>query len=279
MNNCPSDNTFTQFLEGSLELAAVSELRRHIRQCKSCYRLMASMLELETLEQLDLLPMPSEKMLQRAEQRLMTPAKEQSGSVKKRPLHRFLKGIAAFSWQPNDIFGLPELAPAIADEGASDVCAIRCEWNILKDHGIELPLEQLIAESENAGWYRKGVGTGISYLGNLLEQHGLTVKRIHNATLEDLRREIAFGHLIIAAVDRGEMEASTLDEKRMEELEEQYGPRPDHAVCIFEVFEAASGQSVSLCDPESEGRCFTVDWETFEAAWEDSAHLLISAWK
>ncbi len=275
MHNCPSDIELSLLAEGSLSSQESDRIRRHISSCLHCAQVLLTVQELGLLEESALLPSVDEQERNEAAAMIMDRSRSSAfdpSSGLGRLLH-WLKEKSEFTEL------LPDPVPVLADSGVSELCAIQCEWQVLKEIGCEIPLDQLVEESVANGWYQPGRGTPIACLGNLLELHGLQVERIHDASAEDLKRLISMGRRVIVAVDRGEMEADTLTERIMEGVEELFMQKPDHAVRVFEIVTDPSGTAVRLSDSSSEDFTDPIPWKIFKDAWDDSDRLLVSAWQ
>lgn len=87
-----------------------------------------------------------------------------------------------------------------------DTCAIKSQQIILESHDINVSEQDLVEESIDKGWYVPGQGgTMPEDVGNLLEEHGMTVNHFDNATIDDIASELAKGHQVIVGVDSGEL--------------------------------------------------------------------------
>ena len=177
--------------------------------------------------------------------------------------------------QPSDpVIGLPP-AGDLTDmntiyQGYDDTCAIRSQEIILRDFGIEISQEQLIAESQIHGWY-DGNGTSLDNIGNLLELHGIGLEKYSDGSVVDLVNNLAQGKRIIVGVDSGELWNSGF----FEDLEDVVlGDRPDHALIVAGI-DCERGVVV-LTDPGTGHVAKSYPLEQFLDAWADSGHFMIA---
>lgn len=176
--------------------------------------------------------------------------------------------------QPLDpVVGLPpagELTDISIAQGYDDTCAIRSQEIILRDFGIEIPQEQLIAEAEAHGWYHEGGGTSPGDVGNLLELHGVGVEKYSNGSVEDLVNNLAQGKRIIVGVDSGELWTPGYGEEFEDAV---FGDRPDHALIVAGI-DCENGVVV-LTDPGTGHVAKSYPLDQFLDAWSDSGRLMI----
>lgn len=156
-----------------------------------------------------------------------------------------------------------------------DTCAIKSQELILHSVGLHLTEEELRKEAINNGWYTPGNGTPMKDVGALLENHGLNVEQVYNASIFHLVNELERGHPVIVGVDAGE-----LWHPCPEEIEEDltFGPRPDHALIVggIEFNEDFSSGGINLIDPGCGDYCKQYDLDIFQDAWNDSDNFMIS---
>ena len=100
---------------------------------------------------------------------------------------------------------LRQLSPNDIQQLYPDTCAIKSQQIILQSHNVEVSEDELVNESIEKGWYTPGRGTDSSEVGNLLEEHGVSVRRYKYASIDDIAAELAKGHQIIVGVDSGEL--------------------------------------------------------------------------
>ncbi|MCB1767598.1 MAG: zf-HC2 domain-containing protein, partial [Candidatus Competibacteraceae bacterium] len=129
--------------------------------------------------------------------------------------------------------GLPSVAgpSSWAQPYFEETCVIRGQERILRDFGVKVSEDELRQEAFTYGGYESGGGVGPDEVGNLLELHGVPVHRYENATIFNLTRELAQGHLVIIGVDSGELWNVGL----LGHVEDQRGlPGVDHALLVSE---------------------------------------------
>ena len=158
-----------------------------------------------------------------------------------------------------------------------DTCAIKPQQIILESHDINVSELDLVNESIDKGWYTPGQGgTMPEYVGNLLEEHGMTVNHFEHATINDIASELAKGHQVIIGVDSGELWKPGHFEN-MEDFFKLGGA--DHALIVsgIKVNPLTSEREVILTDPGTGEVAHTYTMDQFEDAWDDSNHFMISS--
>lgn len=158
-----------------------------------------------------------------------------------------------------------------------DTCAIKSQQIILESHDINVSEQDLVEESIDKGWYVSGQGgTMPEDVGNLLEEHGMTVNHFDNATIDDIASELAKGHQVIVGVDSGEL----WQPGHFESLEDFFKlGGADHALIVsgIQVNPLTSEREVLLTDPGTGEVTHTYTMDQFEDAWDDSDNFMISA--
>lgn len=158
-----------------------------------------------------------------------------------------------------------------------DTCAIKSQQIILESHDINVSEQDLVEESIDKGWYVPGQGgTMPEDVGNLLEEHGMTVNHFDNATIDDIASELAKGHQVIVGVDSGEL----WQPGHFESLEDFFKlGGADHALIVsgMQVNPLTSEREVLLTDPGTGEVTHTYTMDQFEDAWDDSDNFMISA--
>lgn len=158
-----------------------------------------------------------------------------------------------------------------------DTCAIKSQRIILESHDINVSEQDLVEESIDKGWYVPGQGgTMPEDVGNLLEEHGMTVNHFDNATIDDIASELAKGHQVIVGVDSGEL----WQPGHFESLEDFFKlGGADHALIVsgIQVNPLTSEREVLLTDPGTGEVTHTYTMDQFEDAWDDSDNFMISA--
>ena len=158
-----------------------------------------------------------------------------------------------------------------------DTCAIKSQQIILESHDINVSEQDLVEESIDKGWYVPGQGgTMPEDVGNLLEEHGMTVNHFDNATIDDIASELAKGHQVIVGVDSGEL----WQPGHFESLEDFFKlGGADHALIVsgIQVNPLTSEREVLLTDPGTGEVTHIYTMDQFEDAWDDSDNFMISA--
>lgn len=150
-------------------------------------------------------------------------------------------------------------------------CVIRCEGIALRNLGINIADEELLAESKKKGWLQSE-GTALHNIGRLSGMHGMGVSHRYGCDLNDIHKELQSGHVVIVAVDGGELIGDLTAEKK-EEMEE--GEKPDHVVVI----ESISDNIITVRDSSTPQRYDTYSIDQFIDAWSDSSFYLIAIYK
>lgn len=158
-----------------------------------------------------------------------------------------------------------------------DTCAIKSQQIILESHDIDVSEDELVMESIEKGWYTPGEGgTKPTDVGNLLEDHGLTVNRYEHATIDDIAAELAKGHQVIVGVDSGEL----WEPGRYESLEDfLHISGADHALIVsgIQINPLTAEREVVLTDPGTGEIAHTYSVEQFEDAWDDSDNFMVTS--
>ena len=152
----------------------------------------------------------------------------------------------------------------IARSKSDSLCAVRCEEYILHCFGIHKPLEKLRDLALSKGWLAED-GARIQDLGNISAEYGLTVKRAHDANLQDIMKALDEGKQVIAAVDGGELIGDPVEER----IEDVFvGEIVDHCVVVLAV--DIDMDEVALFDPAFGPIPLSVSIAHFMDAWADS---------
>lgn len=159
-------------------------------------------------------------------------------------------------------------ATAMAAQNIIDnQCVIRCEGIALRRLGLGITDEELLKESKKEGWLQPE-GTALHNIGRLSGMHGMGVAHRYGCDLDAIRTELQVGHVVIAAVDGGELIGDSEGEK-IEDLEE--GEKPDHVVVV----EAIDDNAIIVCDSSTLQPYDTYPIDRFLDAWADSSFYLI----
>lgn len=172
---------------------------------------------------------------------------------------------------------LPVFDPMIY-QGPEGVCAIRSQQIILRDYGIDIPLEDLKQYAIQNGWYdpRDGGGTPMGYVGALLDACGVGVRQDDNCTVYDIVNELAQGHRVIVGVDANELWADregNIKEQISEFFKDFTNEEANHALVVAGVDvnpDDPNDVKVILTDPGTGDLRIEYTLDEFMDAWEDS---------
>lgn len=170
-------------------------------------------------------------------------------------------------------------------QGNEGVCAIRSQQIILRDYGIDIPLEDLKQFAIQNGWYDPSGegGTPMGYVGAILDSCGVEVKQDINCTVYDLINELAQGHRVIVGVDADELWADrngSIIDKTTTWLNDVFGEeQANHALIVAGVEVNPNDPSdvkVILTDPGTGDLRIEYSFEEFMDAWEDSECFMVA---
>lgn len=202
-----------------------------------------------------------------------------------------MKGHKTFGYEPNKAENKYD---PIIDQGPRPSCAIRSQEIILRDYGIVIPQEELIAFASQQGWYSDDLehgGTPRHAVGNLLEACGIPTIRTENATIYDIIAELRAGHRVIVSVDADELwvkQEPTLYKRLFGDLKNRVKDAVDklngvqganHALIVAGVTvnpKDPSDMHVTLIDSGSGDVCITYSFKDFQNALEDSNCYMVS---
>ncbi len=165
-----------------------------------------------------------------------------------------------------DMECLPLTAMA-ASCGEENYCCLECEKFILTARGVSFDERRLLATALQNKWQEEK-GTSLSNIGRHLENHGFSVSRHYQCSIQDIREALAAGSDIIAVVDGGELTGDRIQEVREDVL---FGPIPDHSVVVLSCDDA----TVRIFDPDSPNPEDTYPISQFRDAWADSKNYLV----
>lgn len=172
---------------------------------------------------------------------------------------------------------LGQLTPDDIQQQYPDTCAIKSQQIILESNNINITEDELVQESIVNGWYAPNQGgTNPADVGNLLENHGMTVNRYINASIEDIATELAKGHHVIVGVDSGELwQPGTWE--TFEDFINSSGA--DHALIVsgVQVNPLTAEREIILTDPGTGEIAHTYTTEQFLDAWGDSGNFMVIA--
>jgi len=152
-----------------------------------------------------------------------------------------------------------------------NTCNLKCEEYILNTFDKNPGFEALRKEATDKGWLMKE-GTPLHHIGNLLESHGLNVKRDNGEDMSDLDKYLDNGHRVIVAVDGGELTGDLEKEWYEDRL---VGLIPDHSVVVLSHDKDAD--TVTIYDPSTKNENDTYPTYQFLDAWDDSGKYMIIA--
>lgn len=163
-------------------------------------------------------------------------------------------------------------------QGNEGVCAIRSQQIILRDYGIDIPLEQLREFAIQQGWYdpSEGGGTPMGYIGALLNACGVEARQQSDCSIYDIVNELAQGHRVIVGVDANELWADRegdLFAQAREYLKDLFKETPNHALIVAGVEvnpQDPADVKVILTDPGTGDLRIEYSLDDFMDAWQDS---------
>lgn len=167
-------------------------------------------------------------------------------------------------------------------QGPEGVCAIRCQQIILRDYGIDIPLEDLKQYAIQNGWYDPGEGGGtpMGYVGALLDACGVGVRQEMNCTVYDIANELAQGHRIIVGIDANELWADrdgNIRKQFSEFFKDLSNEEANHALVVAGVEVNPNNPvdvKVILTDPGTGDLRIEYTLDEFMDAWEDSDYFM-----
>lgn len=199
--------------------------------------------------------------------------------------HHFMKDNVNYGYEPNH-------EDSTFDwniyQGNQPTCAIRSQEIIMRDYGVAIPQEELIAFAQNNGWYDpdpENGGTPRDATGNLLDAVGIETKRYDDASIFDIISELRAGHRVIVSVDANELWVKNepkLYKRIFGELSNRLNDKLDningvqganHALIVAGVNVNPvnpSDMRVVLIDSGSGDVCIEYSFKDFKKAWDDS---------
>jgi len=163
-------------------------------------------------------------------------------------------------------------------QGNEGVCAIRSQQIVLRDYGIDIPLEQLREYAIQQGWYdpSDGGGTPMGCIGALLNACGVEARQQSDCSIYDIVNELAQGHRLIVGVDANELWADregNLFVQAREYIKDLFKETPNHALIVAGVEvnpKDPSDVKVILTDPGTGDLRIEYSFDDFMDAWQDS---------
>lgn len=155
-----------------------------------------------------------------------------------------------------------------------DTCAIRSQEIILRDFGLDVSEDELVALSIKNGWYTPGDGTKAEDVGELLKEFGVDVNVYKNANIFTLSNELAQNHRVIIGVDSGELWRKGVWEKLEDAIGFEHG---DHALIVSGIDTSDEDNiKVILTDPGTGEVAKKYSADQFLDAWQDSGCLMVA---
>lgn len=163
-------------------------------------------------------------------------------------------------------------------QGNEGVCAIRSQQIVLRDYGIDIPLEQLREYAIQQGWYdpSEGGGTPMGCIGALLNACGVEARQQSDCSIYDIVNELAQGHRVIVGVDANELWADREGDRFAqfrEYLKDLFQETPNHALIVAGVEvnpQDPADVKVILTDPGTGDLRIEYSLDDFMDAWQDS---------
>lgn len=149
----------------------------------------------------------------------------------------------------------------MAAETKDNLCDFLCELYVLKQRGIEVKAEEVLAIARSNKWVQPS-GTPLHAIGQLLASQGLMVTRQYEATLQDIQNALAANNEVIAVIDSDKLYPGRPDEEDV----------PNHAVVVLAVDEKQN--RIALFEPEV---CTTIEFSLadFVIAWNESRNYIV----
>lgn len=163
----------------------------------------------------------------------------------------------------------------IYQQHAEDTCAIKSQQLILREYGIDVSEEDLVALSMQNGWYKgDGSGTQCCDIGRLLAEAGIPVSQHVDANIYDLADHLANGHQVIVTVDSTELWHGGFITWLHDVI---VGDSMDHALLVVGIDNSdPKNPMVLVTDPGSGEACKPYPLDKFMDAWEDSHHFMVT---
>ncbi|KUF18198.1 C39 family peptidase [Streptomyces silvensis] len=195
--------------------------------------------------------------------------------------------------------GLPNFDPALGDPAAvvgnpgeamgvwqqhqgEGACAIGAQGMVLEYlTGQRISEEQLITEAAvNDGF--DGTGTAPDDLGNLLERHGVPVRQVEDASLEQLEGVLAEGGAAIVGLDADEIWSAGHgpgDDTPVGDAAGIPGQDANHAVWVTGIDNNDPAHPMVVLNDSGhpDGQGLQVPLDEFLGAWQDSGNFLVAA--
>ncbi|MCK8621056.1 RyR domain-containing protein [Prevotella sp. E13-27] len=163
---------------------------------------------------------------------------------------------------------LPIMSRA-AKNVVDNLCAVKCEGYALRTLGIDVSDQELEKEAEENGWLKEE-GTALYSIGQLSAKRGLFVSRKYDCTINDIKKSLKHGDIVIAVIDNSELFIRPEKAKR---IDDTFGQLPNHAIIIKSIDE--ENQRAELLNPSDSNDVHSYPLDVFLEAWNDSSNYLV----
>ena len=176
---------------------------------------------------------------------------------------------------PEAVTGSPETAMEHWEfQGDTQRCTVYSQMFVIEElTGAELDIDELCEFAQENGWFSEANGASPSDMNKLLDTYDIENELTYNNSLDDLEQALANGDKVIVCVDS--------DEYAMGENDDVYIPQdgPNHAVEVIGIDRTDPENPMVILNDSGvpNGAGEMVPMATFEDAWEDSSHLMITA--
>lgn len=164
-------------------------------------------------------------------------------------------------------------------QGYDSTCAVRSQQIILRDFGMDISQEQLIAFAEQNGWFSEEDGTPLGYVGYILQSQGVGVHQEMDCTMYDLVNELSQGHRVIVGVDADELWDDGFMGLKGDWNDLVHGEAANHALIVAGVEVNPNNPDdvkVILTDPGTGDLRVEYDFDKFMDAWQDSHCFMVA---
>ncbi|QFR00997.1 hypothetical protein F9278_37865 [Streptomyces phaeolivaceus] len=160
-------------------------------------------------------------------------------------------------------------------------CAISAQGMVLEYlTGERVSEEQLTEEAMSREWY-DGTGTLPEHVGSLLGLHGVPVRQVEGASLEQLEGVIADGGAAIVTLDAQEIWAPghDPDDDLLGDAPGIAGQDANHAVWVTGIDNSDPAHPTVILNDSGhpDGQGLEVPLDEFMGAWQDSGNFLVAA--
>lgn len=163
---------------------------------------------------------------------------------------------------------LPIMSRA-AKNVVDNLCAVKCEGYALRTLGIDVSDQELEKEAEENGWLKEE-GTALYSIGQLSAKRGLFVSRKYDCTINDIKKSLKHGDIVIAVIDNSEL---FIRPEEAKVIDDTFGQLPNHAIIIKSLDE--ENQRAELLNPSDSNDVHSYPLDVFLEAWNDSSNYLV----